>query len=681
MGDTSITIGNYHVLSAIASGSFGRVYLARHTVLTTRLAALKLMHEVPFSSEQERGQFLQEAQVLELLKHPYILPVLDAGIHEGLPYIVSEYASGNSLRKRLRDQDAPPLSLEESLTILSQVGQALQYAHDQNIIHRDIKPENILFHAQGHALLADFGLAIVLATTSVKHAGQAGTPRYMAPEQFREQVCKESDQYALGCVAYELFTGHAPFLASGTIALLYQHVNVSPIPLRQHNPQLPEHIEQAVLKALMKQPNERFKDVTSFIAALRGPDSTQLLPPATALLTSSSSPATVTAIRPSSSSSAIRPSPFSTFPMKQNLDTDKSSTDAEKSVVSSPPIESSAEKVDASHPQQKEDATTLSGNGQKQVGSRSGMKRQPRSLIAATCIAVLIAIISGSVFWVTRAAPSTNSGARQTGPSSAAFLSSHTSIVQPTQQAVHTSSTPTLTPTAHAHLSPTAVPVPQPALAAQSAPTPQSAPVTHPAPTAQPASAPPPPAARQFYAMSYYVCGDQARLTSLNAWNTVPPNTTVHASGYSGPVNSYMGPGGNPKNSPGNCSGTYQWAWDQNPVQAQWTWSNAHLPNGSCSVSIHIPSWYAGAPDAYYTLTATSDAGSSANYAFDVQTQNQPVTTWLDLHMNGQVPSISLPGSPNSIYTLTLTLKNGGTPNWYVGADAIRFNCSSTLLQ
>lgn len=677
MGDTSTTIGNYHVLSAIASGSFGRVYLARHTVLTTRLAALKLMHEVPFSSEEERRQFLQEAQVLELLKHPYILPVLDAGIHEGVPYIVSEYASGNSLRKRLRDQNTPPLSLEESLTVLSQVGQALQYAHDQNVIHRDIKPENILFHARGHALLADFGLAIVLATTSVKHAGQAGTPRYMAPEQFRERVCKESDQYALGCVAYELFTGHAPFLATGAIALLYQHVSVPPVPLRQHNPQLPEHIEQAVLKALMKEPGERFEDVSSFIAALQGPGSTKALPRATTPLTSSSSQAGLAAISPSIPSSqaegtALSPSRFPTSLMKQTVETNTSS--AERSVASSPSIQSKAEEAF----QQKEEETILSGSGQTHGGSRLRVKRWSRALIAATCIAVLIAVISGSVFWITRAAPSTSSGAR--GPLSLAILPSYTSTVQPTQQATHASSTPTSTPTQTARVAP--VPAHQPTLAAQPASTPQPAPVTQPAPvpTPQPASAPPP-ATRQFYAMSYSICGNQVQLTNLNAWNTVAANATVHASGYSGPVNSYAGPSGNPKNSPGNCSGIYQWAWDQNPVQAQWTWSNAHLPNGSCNVSIHIPSWYAGAPDAYYTLTATSDAGSSTNYAFDVQNQNQPVTTWLDLHINGQVPALSLPGSPNSIYTLTLTLKNGGTPNWYVGADAIRFNCSSTLPQ
>src|SRR5437868_8818760 len=220
MSGENLTIGNYHILSNIASGSSGRVYLAQHSVLTTRMVALKLMHAVPLSSKQEFEQFLNEAKILELLHHPYILPILDVGIHEGIPYIVSEYAAGNSLRMRLNKGRC---GLQKALIILSQVGQALDFAHHQNIIHRDLKPENILFNARGDALLADFGLATMLATASVEYVSNAGTPRYMAPEQYRGVVSKESDQYALGCIAYELFTGRSPFSGPDPMALMYQH--------------------------------------------------------------------------------------------------------------------------------------------------------------------------------------------------------------------------------------------------------------------------------------------------------------------------------------------------------------------------------------------------------------------------------------------------------------------------
>ena len=201
-----------------------------------------------------------------------------------------------------------------------------------------------------------------------------------------------------------------------------------------------------------------------------------------------------------------------------------------------------------------------------------------------------------------------------------------------------------------------------------------------PSPDLQPTS--PPTATPQettilSYAQSYYVCGDNVKLTNLNAWHTVTAGTVVHTSDYSGPVNSYTGPSGNPKNSPGNCSGTYQWAWGQDSVQAQWTWSHAYLPAGSCYVSVHIPSWYAGA-EARYTLTVTTDAGSTTNYTFDQQSQDQPVTVWLDLLINGRVPSISLPKSADSTYTLVLSLQSGGSSNLYLGADAIRFNCDTS---
>ncbi len=256
-------IGNYCIISELAMGAFGRVYLARHTVLTNRVVALKLMHTVPLSSEQECNQFLQEARFLELLRHDYILPILDVGIHQGMPYIVSEYASGDSLRNRMKDKTLQPLREVEIQKILSQVGEALQYAHQKNIIHRDLKPENILFNAKNDALLADFGLATMLATASIKYISNAGTPRYMSPEQFRGIVSKESDQYALGCIAYELCTGHPLFGGHDPFSLMYQHVNDEPVSPSKFNPNVPPNVEQAILKALAKQRHDRHTDISS----------------------------------------------------------------------------------------------------------------------------------------------------------------------------------------------------------------------------------------------------------------------------------------------------------------------------------------------------------------------------------------------------------------------------------
>src|SRR6266567_9063057 len=260
-------IGNYRVVAEINSGAFGSVYQAQHIILRERTVAIKLLHAY-LGSPKEREQFLQEAQFLEKLKHPYCLPIIDAGIHNSLPYLVSEYSMNGSLRNRLTRQSPHALPVEEALTILTQIGQALQHAHQQNIIHRDLKPENILFNAKGDALLADFGIAIVLATSSVKQIDATGTPAYMAPEQFRGMISKESDQYSLGCIAYELFTGHQPFTAPDFVAMGFLHATETPLPPTQWNPDLPVHIERAILKAIAKLRTDRHADISAFIRSL-----------------------------------------------------------------------------------------------------------------------------------------------------------------------------------------------------------------------------------------------------------------------------------------------------------------------------------------------------------------------------------------------------------------------------
>jgi serine/threonine protein kinase len=262
-------IGNYIITAEIASGTFGSVYIAKHLVFDDEPpVAIKLLH-THLGSEKERERFLQEARFLRKLKHPHILPLLDAGLYEGFLFFIVEYAANGSLRDHLDQRPSQPLPIGEALLALSQIGQALQYAHDQNIVHRDLKPANILFNAKGEAILADFGIAVILEQT--KHVGEAGTPLYMAPEQFRGEVSKKSDQYALGCIAYELLTGQRPFEAPDFIALWYKHAHEQSLPPTQLNPNLPGYIEQAVLKAMAKQREDRYSDISAFIAALQRP--------------------------------------------------------------------------------------------------------------------------------------------------------------------------------------------------------------------------------------------------------------------------------------------------------------------------------------------------------------------------------------------------------------------------
>ncbi|HEX7737723.1 MAG TPA: serine/threonine-protein kinase [Ktedonobacteraceae bacterium] len=265
-----LQIGNYRLLKKISAGTTGIVYQGQHNIFTDEpLVAIKQLR-AQLNSPREQASFVQEARLLRRLKHKHILPIIDAGTAPGFPYIVMEYAAGGSLRDLLERQKGQPLSLQGAVKMLAQLASALHYAHEQGIVHRDLKPENILFSAQGDVLLADFGIAVILASADTLRGGTGGTPLYMAPEQFEGIISTRCDQYALGCIAYELLTGHKIFdPPSVSLATLwYHHTKVDPIPPCTYNPALPAPMDRVLLKALAKKRAERFEDVQSFIDAL-----------------------------------------------------------------------------------------------------------------------------------------------------------------------------------------------------------------------------------------------------------------------------------------------------------------------------------------------------------------------------------------------------------------------------
>ncbi|GCE13972.1 serine/threonine-protein kinase [Tengunoibacter tsumagoiensis] len=264
-------IGNYRITAPIGAGAFGSVYKGVHVILSSRTVAIKLMHNTNLASEHERESFLQEAQFLELLKHPHILPIYDVGVDEGTPYIIAEFAPNGSLRDLMKHQAQLKqglFSLEKVLTIISQVGQALDYVHKQNYVHRDLKPENILFDAQNDALIADFGIAVFLESTKTQTVDVIGSPRYMAPEQFEGFVSRRSDQYALACITYELLTGRPPFTGQHAVTIAMAHQTKPPLPPTEINAAVPSYVEQALLRALSKKREDRFPDITSFLTSL-----------------------------------------------------------------------------------------------------------------------------------------------------------------------------------------------------------------------------------------------------------------------------------------------------------------------------------------------------------------------------------------------------------------------------
>ncbi len=255
--------GNYRLIQLLGQGNWASVYLGQHVHLNTQ-AALKVLREQLANSDAEG--FLDEARAIAYLRHPHIVRVLDFGIEGTTPFLVMDYAPGGNLRQHY--PKGTRLPLDTVLTCVTQVAEALQYAHQEQLIHRDIKPENMLLGRNNEILLSDFGLAIVAQSTRQQQARDtAGTIAYMAPEQLQGKPRLASDQYALGVVAYEWLCGDRPF--HGTFAELYsQHLFVPPPSLREKVPTLPPAVEQVVLKTLAKDPRERFASVHAFAKAL-----------------------------------------------------------------------------------------------------------------------------------------------------------------------------------------------------------------------------------------------------------------------------------------------------------------------------------------------------------------------------------------------------------------------------
>ncbi len=288
-------LGNYRLTRLLGQGGFAEVYLGEHIYLKSR-AALKVLHTQ--LSEQDEASFVQEAQTLACLSHPHIVRVLDFAVQDGTPFLVLEYAPHGTLRHR--HAQGTRLPLETIVHYVQQVAAALQYAHDQRLIHRDIKPENLLLGERFDLLLSDFGLGLFSRhTLSQSIQPAAGTAFYMAPEQIKGKPRPASDQYALGIVVYEWLTGDLPFQGS-LMEIVSQHLVTPPPPLRERVPTLSPAIEEVVLRALAKEPKQRFASVQGFALALLHAAQGTTSPPSTLL----STPA----------SRAEPPGPFPTLP-------------------------------------------------------------------------------------------------------------------------------------------------------------------------------------------------------------------------------------------------------------------------------------------------------------------------------------------------------------------------------
>jgi len=258
------TIDRYRVVSELGKGGMAIVYRAVDTMLD-RNVAIKVILPENSNLEKFSKRFRREAKTLANLSHPNIVKVLDYGEYEGAPYLVMEFISGGTLKAKM----GKSIPYAEAAAMLVPMARALYYAHQQRIVHRDIKPENILINDSGQPMLSDFGILKLVdleESRGLTGTGKiVGTPAYMSPEQIRgREVDGRSDIYSLSVVFFEMITGKKPYNASTPIELSMQHLH-DPIPkAKQFVRDLPNEVEQVIVKSMAKSPEDRYQTMLAF---------------------------------------------------------------------------------------------------------------------------------------------------------------------------------------------------------------------------------------------------------------------------------------------------------------------------------------------------------------------------------------------------------------------------------
>lgn len=263
------TIGAYRIIHQIGQGGMATVYKAYHAAMD-RYVALKVLPRQLAESTEFTGRFQQEARIIANLEHPHILPVHDYGEADGITYLVMRFMDAGTLKEKMQ---AGALPLNQVDRLFTQLADALDYAHTKGVIHRDLKPSNVLVDARGSVFLTDFGIAKLLESSSqfTGTGAMVGTPAYMSPEQAQgTKVDQRTDIYALGIILYEMVTGRVPFEAETPLAVILKHLN-EPLPLPSVvKPDISPSIERILLKALAKNPEDRYATVGEFVTAWKG---------------------------------------------------------------------------------------------------------------------------------------------------------------------------------------------------------------------------------------------------------------------------------------------------------------------------------------------------------------------------------------------------------------------------
>ncbi|MDX9833220.1 MAG: protein kinase [Anaerolineae bacterium] len=262
-------LGRYQVVEELGRGGMGVVYRAYQPSLN-RHVAIKVLPPQLSLDQQLVGRFQREARAAANLRHPNIVVIYDVGEEKGIHYIVMEYLEGRTLKQLVEEEG--PLHPKRAAHIVEQVAAALDYAHQRGFVHRDVKPANIFVGPGDHVTLTDFGIAKAASETQqlTRTGTLMGTPEYMSPEQASGgEVDHRTDLYALGVVLYQALVGHVPFRGTTPHAVLHNVIYEPPLAPRQVNPNLSAALEGVILKAIAKQPEQRFQRGAELVRALR----------------------------------------------------------------------------------------------------------------------------------------------------------------------------------------------------------------------------------------------------------------------------------------------------------------------------------------------------------------------------------------------------------------------------
>src|SRR3954465_10012938 len=266
VADGTVVDGRYRIQRRIGSGGMADVYCAQDSQLGRQIA-LKVLHRRFARDREFVERFRREASAAAGLQHPNVVGVFDRGEYDGTYYIAMEFLPGRTLKELIRDE--APLDQLRAIDFAIQILQAASFAHRRGVIHRDFKPHNVIVGDDGRLKVTDFGIARAGASEMTETGSIMGTAAYLSPEQAQGQrVGAPSDLYSIGVIVYEMLTGRVPFAGESAVSIALKHVSEEPPPLRELRPDVHPRLEQAIGRALLKDPAQRYASADEFIAAL-----------------------------------------------------------------------------------------------------------------------------------------------------------------------------------------------------------------------------------------------------------------------------------------------------------------------------------------------------------------------------------------------------------------------------